>query len=150
MKRQLDRVLRIRQMLENLSRLELERRTVEVRQLERGAERQRRLALAARSGALAWLEAAEARGTPEWLVGTADADLLRWKRARLGGWAASRRTEMEAVRRELLARQLERRQAETLAAAEQRAREKNTRRREQNLVDDWFQSRAARNDSVSD
>jgi hypothetical protein len=150
MKRQLDRLLRIRQLLENLSHLELERKTAEVRQLERGAERQRRLALTARSGALARLERAGTEGTPAWLVGMADADILCWKRARLAANAAARRPAMEAARRELLARRLERRQAETLAAAAAAIREKTQRRREQNQVDDWFQGRAARSRLISD
>jgi hypothetical protein len=150
MKRPLERLLRIRQLVENLSHLELERRTVEVRHLEQGAERQRKLAITARSNALAVLEAAGGAGTPAWLVGVADADILRWKRARLAAGAASRRPAMEAARQELLARRLERRQAETLAAAAAAAREKMRRRREQNQIDDWFQSRAAHRRSCSD
>jgi hypothetical protein len=150
MRRQLDRLLRIRQLLENLSHLELERNTAEVRQLEEGAERQRRLALTARSGALALLETGSQEGTPAWLMGVSDADILRWKRARLWAHAAARRPAMEAARRELLEKRLERRQAETLAAAAAAARDKKQRRREQNQVDDWFQSRAARNRPATD
>jgi len=149
-RKQLDRLLRVRRLLENLSHLELERKTVEVRQLEERAERQRRLALTARSGTLALLESGSAEETPAWLVGVADAEILRWKRARLAARAAARRPAMEAARRELLARRMERRQAETLAAASAAAREKQQRRREQNQVDDWFQSRAARNYLPSD
>jgi hypothetical protein len=144
MKRPLDRLLRIRQLLENLSHLELERRTMEVRQLERESERQSRLALTARSEALELLRGGSEERTPAWLMGVADAEILRWKRARLAVQAASRRPAMEAARTELMARRLERRQAETLAAAAAAAREKTRRRREQNQVDDWFQSRAAR------
>jgi hypothetical protein len=150
MKLPLDRLLRIRQLLENLSHLELERRTMEVRQLERVSERQSRLALAARSGALELLEAQSVAGTPAWLMGVADAEILRWKRARVAACTAARRSSLEVARRELLARRIERRQAETLAAAAAAAREKTRRRREQNHVDDWFQSRAARNNRLFD
>jgi hypothetical protein len=150
MRRPLQHLLRIRQLLENLSHLELERRSVEVRQLEQGAERQRRLALTARSEALALLEQEKAENTPAWLVGVADADLLRWKRARLAAHAAARRPAMEDARQELLARRLERRQAETLAATAAAARQRKLRRREQNQVDDWFQSRAGRGRPRSD
>jgi flagellar export protein FliJ len=142
MKRPLDRLLRIRQLLENLSHLELERRTMEVRHLEQGAERQRRLALAARLGALAQLEAGSAGDKSAWLVCVADAEILRWKRARLAACAAARRPAMEAARAALLARRLERRQVETLAASAAAAREREQRRREQRHVDDWFQSRS--------
>lgn len=147
---QLDRLLRVRQLLENFSHLELERRAVEVRQLEKSAERQRRLALTARSDALALLNTPNEAVTPAWLVSIADADILRWKRARLAARAASRRPALEAARRDLLARRLERRQVETLAAAAGAVREKIRRRREQNQVDDWFQSRAARSRSAPD
>jgi hypothetical protein len=149
-KRPIERLLRVRQLLENLSHLELERRTAEVRQLEQRAERQSRRALAARSGALDLLETGCVEGTPVWLVGLADAEILRWKRAALAARAAARRPAMEAARRELLARRLERRQTEALAGAAAAAREKTKRRREQNQVDDWFQSRAARNRLASE
>jgi hypothetical protein len=143
-KRPLERLLRVRQLLENLSHLELGRRTAEVRRLEQGAERQSRRALVARSDALELLETGCVEGTPAWLVGVADAEILRWKRACLAARAAARRPAMEGARRELLARRLDRRQAETLAGAAAAVREKTQRRREQNQVDDWFQSRAAR------
>jgi len=150
MRRQLDRLLRIRHLLEHLSQVELQRNAEEVRRLELAVERQRRLVLAARSEALASLETDGAQTTPAWLVGVADAEMLRWKRARTGALAASHRPALEVARQEMLARRLERRQAETMAAAEETAREKKRRRREQNLVDDWFQSRIARNRPESD
>jgi flagellar biosynthesis chaperone FliJ len=150
MKRPLERLLHIRQLLENLSHLEFERKTAEVRLLEQGAERQRRRALTARSSALAQLESPGEDATPAWLVGVADAEILGWKRVRLAARAAARRPALEAARADLLARRLERRQAETLAAAAAAARERKQRRREQSQVDDWFQSRAARRaDSVT-
>jgi hypothetical protein len=144
MKRTLTRLLRIRQTIENLSLLELERRNLEARRVEQAAERQRRLALAARTQALASLEGSGAEAAPEWLLGVADAEILSWKRARLAAEALARRPGIEAARREMLARRLERRQVETLAAAAAAALEKQQIRREQNQVDDWFQSRAAR------
>jgi hypothetical protein len=144
MRRPFDRLLRIRRMVENLSLLELEKRNAEARQLELGAERQRRLALATRSGALALLERGGAETPTDWLLGVADAEILSWKRARLAAQAQARRPGIEVARREMLARRLERRQAETLAAAAAAALEKERIRREQNRADDWFQSRAAR------
>lgn len=148
MRRQLERLLRIRQLLEQLAHLELQRNTTEIAHLERAAERERRLAVAARSNALAQLEAGDAQSA--WLLAAADAEMLRWKRARLGNLAAARRPALEAARREMLARRLERRQAETMVSAEESAQEKQRQRREQNFVDDWFQSRMVRNRSESD
>jgi hypothetical protein len=144
MRRPLDRLLRIRRMIENLALLELETRNAEARQLEQGAELQRRLALAVRSEALVLLERENADMAPEWLLGVADAEILSWKRARLAAQARARRPAIESARREMLARRMERRQVESLAAAAAAALEKKQIRRDQNQVDDWFRSRAAR------
>lgn len=149
MRRQLDRLLRIRQSLEHVAQLELQRNAQEIRRVELAAERHGRLALAARSNALASLEAEDVQA-PEWLLAAADTEMLRWKRARLGKLIATRRPALEAVRGEMLTRRLERRQVETLITANETAREKKQHRREQDLVDDWFRSRAVRNRSETD
>jgi hypothetical protein len=144
MMRPLDRLLRLRRSIENLAFLELEKRKAEAHRLEQGAEQQRRLALATRSGALALLERGGAEMQTDWLLHVADAEILSWKRARLAAQAMARRPGIEAARREMLARRLERRQVGMLAAAAASALEKEQIRREQNQADDWFQSRAVR------
>jgi hypothetical protein len=144
MRHQLSRLLRIRRMLENLSRLKLERRTADLRLLEQRAEQQRCLAVAARSDALEQLEAGSAELAPDWLTAITDAEILRWNRSRLAVRAATRRAAVEAARAELLTQRIERRQAEGLLSAAAAVREKEQRRREQDQVDDWFQSRAMR------
>ena len=142
MKHSLDRVLRIRKLLEDLSRLELEKRAAAKRQLEKGAERQRQLALRARAEALKI--AGGCAGEGAWLLGIADADLLAWKGGRLRALAEAGRPAVEAARAEMLARRLDRRQTETLIAAAAAAEDKASQRRAQRQVDDWFQSRRGR------
>jgi flagellar export protein FliJ len=139
MKHPLGRVLRLRALMEELSQLEHERRSGEVRQLEMAAEGERARSRAARGDAVGRLTAGEV----EWLLGFSDADLLAGKSGKLRLLAESKRPEAEAARSALRERRMERRQVETLvteAAAEEAT---EAARREQKRIDDWFQSRAA-------
>ncbi len=140
MKHPLRRVLKLRALLEERSRRELERRNAEVRRLDSVAEEERAQARAARGDALRRLTAGEA----EWRVEVSDAEVLAGRSAGLRALAESRRPGLEAARAEMLERRLERRQVETLVteAAAEGARDEG--RREQKRIDDWFQSRVAR------
>jgi len=144
MKRNLYRLLRIRDLLEELSRLELERKAVAVREAEQAAARQAQMARTASGAAFRLLAEAAPRSASAWLTGIADAELLRWRKTRLLSIAEARRPAFESAREALLARRLERLQVETLAAAAARAEEAVRLHREQRNIDDWFQSRAAR------
>jgi hypothetical protein len=141
--RNLQRILRVRRLLEDLAHLELEKKTAEVRRLEQAAAGQRSLALAVRAEGLQILEEQKDSATPEWLMGIADAEILAWKGGRLAALARGRRPDIEAARAELLGRRLDRRQLETLAAEAAEAERQTEVRREQKQADDWFQSRAA-------
>ncbi len=140
MKHPLHRVLRLRSLLEDLSQLELEQRGAEVRRLEAAAEQEQTKARAARRDGLQRLTA----GEMEWMLEVADAEILAWKGARLRSLAESRRPEVEAARAALLERRLERRQVEALLTEAAEAEAMHEARREQQGVDDWFQSRTAR------
>jgi flagellar export protein FliJ len=140
-KRRLDRLLRVRWLLEELAGREFSAREAETRTLEQSAASNRRRALAARSEAWGLIASQETAG---WLLGLADADILDWKADRTKAAAAARKPAADAARAIWLARRLERRQLETLAAAADRVRETAGRRREQRAADDWFQSRSAR------
>jgi hypothetical protein len=146
MKRKLDRVLRIRALLEDLSRLEFEKKIVGMRSLEMAAERQRQLALSARADALQLLAGDESARDEVWLMRIADAEILDWKEARLEALAQEGQGAVREAREELLARRLERRQVEALLATAARAEKKVQVRTEQNLTDDWFQSGCSRED----
>jgi flagellar export protein FliJ len=140
-KHRLDRVLRIRGLLEDVARFDLGKKNAEVRALEGDADRQRQLALVLRGEALEALESRMAGATMPWLMGIADAEIHAWKRDKLAGQALARKPGMDAARAEFFARRLDRRQVEMLVAGDVRAEEKERVRREQKQVDDWFQSR---------
>ena len=143
MKHPLRRVLRVRALLEELSKLELERQSGELHRLEKSAAGQRAGSRAARGDALRRLAAGEA----EWMLEIADAEILAWKSGRLRSQAESRRPEVEAARAEMLERRLERRQVETLVTEAASAEAVEENRREQKRIDDWFQRHGTREKS---
>ncbi|MGC2639093.1 MAG: hypothetical protein WA294_18045 [Acidobacteriaceae bacterium] len=140
MKRRLERVVRIRRLLEDLAHADLGRQIAEARLLEESAATERRGANVARADAWKNLES---QATPSWLLGMADADLLAWKSGKIEALAVARQSAIEASRQELLSRRIERRQLEILDEAAAQADERERIRREQKAADDWFQSRAA-------
>lgn len=143
MKRSLTRLLRVRELMEDLAQFDFERRSAEMAALEQAAGQQRRLAESTRA------EAAEnlIEEQPEaWLSKRTDAEILGWKRGRLEALAQAAQPVVNQKRQQLLERRTERRQVEMLQAEAARAEEKDRHRQEQNRTDDWFQSRAARED----
>jgi flagellar export protein FliJ len=139
-KRRLERVVRIRRLLEELAHADLGRQIAEARALEQSAAAHREGSGAARADAWKLLETA---ATPSWLLGMSDADLLAWKGGQLEALAVGRQPGIEAARQELLSRRIERRQLEILDEAAARLETREGIRREQKAADDWFQSRAA-------
>jgi len=144
MKRNLYKLLRIRDLFEELSRLDLERKALAVREAEEASVRQEQLARTSRHTAFRLLADTTAETASEWLTEIADAELLKWGRSRLLAIAQARRPAFESAREVLLACRLERLQVETLIAAASQAERVRRERREQRNVDDWFQSRAGR------
>lgn len=141
MKRRLERVVRIRKLLEELAHADLGRQIAAARSLEQSAAAHREGSGTARADAWKLLESGS---TSSWLLGISDADLLAWKGGQLESLALARQPGIEAARQQLLSRRIERRQLEILdeAAAQTETRERI--RRDQKAADDWFQSRAAR------
>ncbi len=141
MKRSLNRLLHIRALLEEVSRLDLEKKNAEMRSLERAVTDQRLLAAGVRADAIRVLtEDADGEG---WLVAIADAGILGWKETRLQSLAAISRSAVATARDELLERRLERRQVETLIVAAERIEKQEESRREQNRADEWYQQRGS-------
>src|ERR1700691_5374740 len=118
MRHKLDRALRIRGLLEDLARFDLEKTTEEARAREGGCGRQRQLAMVLRGEAFERLESQAAGVTQPWLMGIADAEIHAWKRDKLAGQAEARKPAMEAARAEFFARRLDRRQVEMLVAGD--------------------------------
>lgn len=77
--------------------------------------------------------------TDAWL-GMADADIFSWKRKRLEAAAQKVSEEVAVVRERSTSRRIERQQVETLLAEAAQSEEQERNRREQQRVDDWFQS----------
>ena len=143
MKQSLTRVLRVRALLEDLSRLDLEKKNAEMRQLEAAASGQRRLALVTRADALRMLSEGEVVGRESWLMRIADARIER-KEAGLKALVVRGAPAVSQAREEMMARRIDRRQVEALLASAARAEKKEKARREQNRIDDWFQSGSLR------
>ena len=141
MKRSLDRLLRIRALLEELSQLELAKRTGEMLRIEKSAERLQRLAVAIRVDACTELTSGEA--TDRWLTDIADGEILGWNSGRLRALARARQPAVEEARQEMMARRLERRQVECLLASAAEAEKEEQGRRDQKRLDEWFQNRSA-------
>lgn len=140
MKKGLKRVLRVRELLEELAREELRSRSAERNRLLAAAERQKGLRLVACEEALRRLTAGDAG----WLIETADADLLGWQRVRLLAAAEATRPAVETAREAMLERRMERRQVEALLVEAAAVEEEERWRREQKQADEWFQSRRQR------
>lgn len=131
------RVLHVRQLLEELAGLDLQTRTGELRRLERRAEEHRRLADEARSDVLRRL--LDEAVTDSWLA-MADAEIFSWKRKRMEAASQVVSEEVAVFRERRISRRIERQQAEALVAEAAQAEEQDWSRREQQRVDDWFQS----------
>jgi hypothetical protein len=72
----------------------------------------------------------------------ADAELLARRASGLRALAEAGLPEVGAAREEMMERRTDRLQVESLLASAARAEEKEETRREQNRIDDWFQSRS--------
>jgi flagellar export protein FliJ len=139
MSRSFRRLSRVRELLEDEARLELETKTAEMRELEDSAERQRQWVLETRAEAVK-----ELTGGPlssgAWRVNIADGSLADRRRERFRALAEMARPVVEEARQKVVERRRERRQVEILCAASLREEAKCERRQEQNRTDDWFQS----------
>lgn len=142
MKRSLGRLLQIRELLEEVSRVDLEKKHSEVVSIESAAQQQRLLALEARAEAMRIL--AQDSGEEVWQLQMADAEILSGKQERLRALAAAGQPAVERARDELLARRMERRQVEALIRSAEREEKQVERRREQQRADEWYQSRSPR------
>lgn len=144
MKRRLQRMLRIRELMEDLSRLDFEGKSAEVRQMEMSAERQRRLALDMRVAALRILTDKKAVKDEAWLMRIADAEIFGSKEAKLQALVKQEQPAVNRAREALLERRRERLQVEILHTSAVHEEQQCQIRREQSRTDDWFQSRHGR------
>lgn len=137
MKRNLGRILQLRELLEEVGRLDLEKKHGEMQLIESAGKHQGRLALEVRADAVRIL--AEGARAESWRLDMADVEILGWKEGRLRALAAICRSTVERARDELLERRLDRRQVEALIRAAERLEKQADLRREQQRADEWYQ-----------
>lgn len=144
MKRPLVRLLRLRELLEDLSRLDFEEKNTALRDLEVASGQQRQTALSVRADAVRTLTRVEPATSEVWRMRMADAGISVWKEAKLAALVEAGKPGVNRARDTWLARRMERLQVEILQAVSERREKKVQVRRDQNRTDDWFQSRSAR------
>jgi L-amino acid N-acyltransferase YncA len=139
-KKGLLRVLHVRRLLEERTSLELQARSAELRRLEGAAEEQRRLAAATRSDALRQMLAEDATDA---CLGMADAEIFSWKRRRMETAAQKVSEEVVEVRERMRSRRVETKQAAALVSEAEETEKREWNRREQQRLDDSFQSHSS-------
>lgn len=143
----LGRLLKIRRLLEDSSRAELERRVVFAARIERARERDKAAILRSREQALAAIidednsvqEQADRR-TLEW----SDAENAAARRQQLRTMADAAENRVIEAQVAFLSRRTERRQLESVLDAELERQKREQERRAQRLLDDWFSSKQVR------
>lgn len=143
MKPALGRLLAIRELMEELAHLDLELRSNALRSIEGAADRQRQIRQVLENGVL---EDLAGKSSENWRLKRADSDLAHWRMAKLETMAETARPSVERAREELLAKRMERRQVEILQESEEQREEQHQIRRDQNRIDEWFQSRSSAGD----
>lgn len=141
----LERVVRVRSLLEEIAQTRLEEEIAEMQSFENAAEHAKEISLATRTAALSLL-ADRSPAIADWFINLSDADILGWKEDRLKALSRAAASDVDLAREELLSRRRDRRQAEILVLNSRREREIKRQRYEQKQVDDWFQRRSARRD----
>lgn len=136
--RALRRLLHIRNLEEEQSRLAVESALVELRRLEhalsasveRGRRGRRLITLSARNGEL-----------PDRVAGAAEMGIANAHAAALTPWIAEAEGQVSDLRDEFLLRRVERRQAQTLIDETEERDRVDAARRGQQALDDWYGSR---------
>lgn len=143
----LGRLLKIRRLLEDSSRAELERRVGFAARVERARERDKAAILRSREQALAVIidednsvqEQADRR-TLEW----SNAENAAARRQQLRTMADAAENRVIEAQVAFLARRTERRQLESVLDAELERKKREQERRGQRLLDDWFSNKQVR------
>lgn len=141
MSRQLERLLRVRRLMEEMSRAEFAARRMEQAELERRRDAARESSLARRSEARAVLagEAEIGEVVPGiWQRLLADSEQSCEMEGRWAGAARQAGTRVEEAERKFLAERRSRMQAEIVVRERAAVERVERERREQREIDDWF------------
>ncbi len=138
MSKTLSRVLRLRILVEETSRLELEAESQQLRRLELKVEDAVQQAHVSREGAFDGLHRGDAES---WLLEEGCCELAEWQGGRLRGLEQEQASRVAALREAFLQRRKETRQVETLLDAYNALLQIEQGRREQAALDEWFNLR---------
>jgi hypothetical protein len=151
MSRSLARILRLRALVEEESRLRLEKLAHQAHRVENAQRAEQQLAFACRASAFLLItdggaEKAKVDGggaarwpaQGSWLAALADQNMAALRQEGLRSLAKVATQQLEAGREEMLQLRRERRQMETLVRNEEAMRETELDRRRQRSLDDWY------------
>jgi hypothetical protein len=149
MSRSWGRILRLRALIEEESRLRLEKMAQEASRIGHAQDVERRRALECRTAAFSVIAegvdgketgSAAMAGPAEilWVAVVREGELARRREERLQALAKAAMERVEAGREEMLRLRLERQQVETLLQSWLAAREVELERRQQRAIDDWY------------
>jgi flagellar export protein FliJ len=139
MRHPLDRLLRLRSLLEDVSRLELEARLQELAQVESALTRSQETSKAMRRRS--FLNIAQAR-REDWLEAEAIGEWVGWEHGSLEKARRRKTVEVGAAKATYLERRKECRQVEGVIEVKAAADAIERGRREQRELDDWFGQRS--------
>jgi flagellar export protein FliJ len=133
------RLLRLRSLLEDVSRLELEVRLQELAQIETGVAHLEEDKKINRRRSFEGFGHAE---NASWVEAEALVEIATWQQEMLAGMHQKKTAEVEAAKAIFLERRKESRQAESVVEARATERAIQRNRREQRSLDDWFNQRS--------
>lgn len=151
MSRSLSSMLRLRSLLEEESRIQLEKLVQDISRIEDAQEREEEIASACKDVAFSIIS--EKCGAPAgvsdpasalriakgaWKIALADREVAHLRKQQLASFAQLTASRVEAYREELVERRKERLQVENLLRHDALIRARELERREQRSLDDWF------------
>jgi len=141
----LARLLRLRSLLENSSRMELERRAAVAARIDLAQQRERETIRTSRIQAMETIcEGPAVEHTQQRTVEWTSAESAAWREEQLQPLARTAARRLAAAREEFLDRRKERRQVESVLDAERARLQFEQERRQQRSLDDWFAAKQVR------
>jgi len=137
----LDRVLRVRALLEDVSRMELEKRSRALMRIEQAIAQERRMRKESYAAIFHNLTVTGDDLGHERVIAEVSAEIAFLREERFKVLAQSESRHAEYAREEFLARRKERRQVNAVLDAEASGREVEKVRRTQRVLDEWFSLR---------
>ena len=143
----LARIFRLRRLLEEVSRVELEKRAQLAARIERARQAERESALRSQHEAFLTIATATERNIPgiadqsareQWMLADALRGIAERRERQLAPLAKAAARQVELGREEYLLRRKEKQQVETVLRDQAALRRVEQERREQRNLDDWF------------